>query len=99
MCQASGHLDLPGCPVYFWGVLLQPRVPHYQVLFSKVGDGKQGGLCMVFVPQDEADCFSDGASFILGTINIVDWDWSRQGLGGQPVGLDIVSTDEHSSSS
>ena len=50
---------------------------------------------MIFISQDKADCFSDGASLIRGTVHIEDWDQVCQGSSGQPMGFDIVLTDEH----
>ena len=53
---------------------------------------------MIPILDNEVDNFSDVASIIEGPIHVVDRDGSRETLGVQVLGSDIVDVDKSASS-
>ena len=53
-----------------------------------------GSLRMIPILDHEVDNFSDVASIVEGPIHIVDRDGSREMLGVQVLGSDIVDIDK-----
>jgi hypothetical protein len=80
-------------------MLLQPRVTHDYVLFSKIGYGEEGFLGVVSVPKYQLNHLVYGAGFIQGPVNVPHWDWVRKGPRREFVRFNIISIDEHSRSS
>jgi len=58
-------------------------------------DMEGGSFQVISILDYEVDDFSDVASIIEGPIYIVDRDGSREKLGVQVLGSDIINVDEH----
>ena len=94
---ASEHFDFPSDPVDLWVMFLQPRVSEDVFFLPQACDGEQCSLQVPFVPQNEINHFSDGASLIQSTVNVMDWDQSGELPGLKSTTFDVLLVDELSS--
>src|SRR5882672_2702370 len=87
---ASGHTDLPGGPVYLWIMLYKPHVSKDDDHSANTHDMEGGSFQMIPVLDHEVHDFGDVTSIVEGPIHVVDRDGSREILGVQVLGPDIV---------
>src|SRR5882724_10667 len=80
-CGTLGHTDLPSTPIDLWVVFHEPCMAEDDGCSSDSCDMEGGLFQVTSILDHEINDFSDVASFIKGSIHIIDRNGSGEVLG------------------
>src|SRR5882724_4790524 len=89
-CRAPVHIDLSSGPVYLGVMFYKPGVSKDDGRSANACDMEGGLFRVISILDHEVDDFGDVASIIEDLIYILDRDGSRETLGVQLLGSDII---------
>src|SRR5882724_3501225 len=93
-CRTPVHKDLSSGPAYLGIMFYEPGVSEDDGRSANACDMEGGSFRVISILDQEVDDFGDVASIIEGPIYIVDTDGSREMLGAQILGSDIININE-----